>query len=55
MTGEDLGYKPSVVEPAKFDYSPMGKVFAKGWDKDKGKNAGLFKRLKILMIKTKKR
>ena len=33
----------------------MGKVFAKGWDKDKGKKAGLFKRLKILMIKTKKR
>ena len=33
----------------------MGKVFAKGWDKDEGKKAGLFKRLKILKIKTKKR
>ena len=27
MTGEDLGYKPSVVEQAKFDYSPLGKIF----------------------------
>ena len=23
MTGEDLGYKPSVDEQAKFDYSPF--------------------------------
>ena len=30
LTGEDLGYKPSVVEPAKFDYSPLGKIFDKG-------------------------
>ena len=29
MTGEDLGYKPSVFEQAKFDYSPLGKVFNK--------------------------
>ena len=29
LTGEDLGYKPSVVEPAKFDYSPLGKIFDK--------------------------
>ena len=27
LTGEDLGYKPSVVEQAKFEYSPLGKVF----------------------------
>ena len=27
LTGEDLGYKPSVIEQAKFDYSPLGKVF----------------------------
>ena len=26
MTGEDLGYKTSAVEHAKFDYSPLGKV-----------------------------
>ena len=55
MADEDLGYKASVVEPAKFDYSPLGKVFTKGSDKVKDKKAGLFKRLKILKIKTKKR
>ena len=27
---EDLGYKPGVVEKAKFEYSPLGKVFNKG-------------------------
>ena len=30
LTGEDSGYKPSVIEQAKFDYSPLGKVF-KHW------------------------
>ena len=30
FTGEDLGYKPGVVEQAKFEYSPLGKVFNKG-------------------------
>ena len=24
LTGEDLGYEPSVIELAKFDYSPLG-------------------------------
>ena len=27
LTVQDLGYKPSVVEEAKFHYSPSGKVF----------------------------
>ena len=45
LTCEDLGYKPSVVEQAKFDYSPLGKIFAKGMDKDDQKQ-GLLKRLK---------
>ena len=27
FTGEDLGYKPGVVEQAKFEYSPLRKVF----------------------------
>ena len=27
LTGEDLGYKPSVFEQAKFDYSPLGNIF----------------------------
>ena len=45
LTGEDLGYKPSVFEQAKFDYSPLGNIFTKGLDKDDQKE-GLFKRLK---------
>ena len=27
LTGEDLGYKLSVIEQAKFDYSPLGNIF----------------------------
>ena len=42
LTGEDLEYKPSVVEPAKFDYSPLSNIFNKGLDKDDQKE-GLFK------------
>ena len=34
LTGEDLGYKPGVVEQAKFEYSPLGKVFNKGIEKE---------------------
>ena len=34
LTGEDLGYKPGITEQAKSDYSPLGKVFNKGLDKD---------------------
>ena len=45
MTGEDLGYRPSVLEQTKFDYSPLGKVFNKGLD-DKDDKKGLLKRLK---------
>ena len=29
LTGEDLGLKPSTVEQAKFEYSPLGKIFTK--------------------------
>ena len=29
MTGEDLGLKRSTVEQAKFEYSPLGKVYPK--------------------------
>ena len=42
---EDLGYKPSVVEQAKFDYSKLSKVFNKGL-KEGDKKEGLLKRLK---------
>ena len=49
MTGEDLGLKPSTVEQANFEYSPLGKVFNKGLDKEDKK--GLFKRLKNIKDK----
>ena len=34
VTGEDLGYKPGVVEKAKFEYSLLGKVFNKRLEKE---------------------
>ena len=33
LTGEDLGLKPSTVEQAKFEYSPLSKFLIKGWIK----------------------
>ena len=45
LTGEDLGYKPGVVESAKFKYSPLGRVFNKVLEKE-GKKEGLLKKLK---------
>ena len=30
LTGEDLGYKRDVIQKAKFENSPLGKVFNKG-------------------------
>ena len=45
LTGEYLGLKPSTVEQARFEYSPLGKTFNTGLDKD-DKKEGLFKRLK---------
>ena len=30
LTGEDLGYKPGVVEKIKFEYSPLGEALNKG-------------------------
>ena len=45
LTGEDLGLKPSTIEQAKFEYSPLGKIFNKGFDKDDQKER-LFRRLK---------
>ena len=51
LTGEDLGLKPSTVEQAKFEYSPLGKIFNKGLHKDDQKE-GLFKRLKNIEDKS---
>ena len=47
LTKKDLGYKPDAFEKAKFEYSPLGKVFTDVLSKeDKSKKVGLFKRLK---------
>ena len=45
LTKKDLGYKPDAFEQARFEYSPLGKVFIDGLDKS-DKNEGLLKRLK---------
>ena len=45
LTGEDLDLKPSTVAQAKFEYSPLGKIFNKGLSED-DKKEGLFKRIK---------
>ena len=60
MTGENLGYRLSVLEQTKFDYSLLGKVFNKGLDDKDDKKEGLLNRLNniekasIIMTKTKK-
>ena len=47
LTKKDLGYKSDAFEQAKFEYSPIGKIFTVGLAKeDKSKKVGLFKRLK---------
>ena len=45
LTGEDLDIKPSTIEQAKFEYSPLGKVFNKGLSEE-NKKEGLLKKLK---------
>ena len=45
LTDGHLGLRPSTFEQAKFEYSPLGKIFNKGLDKD-DKEEWLFKRLK---------
>ena len=45
LTKKDLNYKPKAFELAKFEYSPLGKVFIDGLDKS-DKKEGLLKRLK---------
>ena len=52
LTGEDLGLKTSTVEQAKFEYSPLGKIFNKGLSED-DKKEGLLKRLKNIEDKNK--
>ena len=50
LTGEDLDLKPSTIEQAKFEYSPLGKIFNKGLSED-DKKEGLFKRLENIKDK----
>ena len=45
LTNKDLGYKPDTFEQAKFEYSPLDKVFTDGLDKS-NREEGLLKRLK---------
>ena len=51
LTGEDLGYKPDVIQKAKFEYSTLGFVFNKGLD-ESDKKEGLLKRLKNIEDKS---
>ena len=48
-----MGYKPDVVQKAKFEYSPLGQVFNKGLKTDE-KQVGLLKRLKNIEDNTDK-
>ena len=50
LTGEELGLEPSTVEQARFEYSSLGNIFTKGFDKDDQKE-GLFKRLENIKDK----
>ena len=45
LTEEYLGRKPSTVEQARFEYSPLGKIFDEGLKKE-GNRERLLKRLK---------
>ena len=51
-TSEDLGYKPDVTQKAKFEYSPLAKIFNKGLD-ESDKKEGVLKRLKNIEGKDK--
>ena len=50
LSVEDLGYKPDVVQKAKFEYFPLRQVFNKGLNTDE-KNEGFLKRLKNIESK----
>ena len=34
LTGKDLGYEPSALEQARFDYPPLGTIFSKGLNEE---------------------
>ena len=45
LTGADLGLRRNTIEQARFEYSPLGKIFNKGLSEDDQKEV-LFKSLK---------
>ena len=45
LTKQNLNYKPNAFEQAKFEYSPLGKVFTDGLKKS-DKKVGIFQRLR---------
>ena len=51
LTKKDLNYKPNAFEQAKFEYSPLGKVFIDGLDRS-DRIEGLLKRLKNIEDKS---
>ena len=51
LTKKDLGYKPNLIEQAKFEYSPLGSALNQGLDKS-DKNKGILKRLKNIEDKS---
>ena len=53
LAGEDLDLKPSTVEQAKFEYSPLGRAFNRGLKDEDKKKKDLWRRSKVLRIKTK--
>ena len=46
LTGEGLGLKPSSIEQAKFEYSPLSKIFNKGLSEDDKKRDCLKDKIK---------
>ena len=52
LTGKDLGLKPSTIEQARFEYSPLGKIFNKNLSEN-DKKEGLLKRLENIEGKNK--
>ena len=52
LTGEDFCLKPNTIEQARFEYSPLGKSFNKGLDKD-DKKERLLKKLENIKDKMK--
>ena len=51
LTNKNLGYKPDAFEKAKFEYSPLGKVFTDGLNKS-DKKEDLLKRLENIESKS---